>query len=91
MTILQDDRTPKQRKTHRLIVLGTDSFMSGWGAARNGPSFAGWACEPRHVNAVERWVNRRGDMKRVRTVIDRPGERYRPSGCVHLHIYVADI
>ena len=39
--IFQDDRTPEQKKTHTLIVLATDRFMSGWGMAKNGVSYAG--------------------------------------------------
>jgi hypothetical protein len=33
--VIEDDRTPEQKQTHRVLVLGTDSFMSGWGQARN--------------------------------------------------------
>ena len=30
MTVIKDDRTPEQKKTHDWVVVGTDSFMSGW-------------------------------------------------------------
>jgi hypothetical protein len=81
-----DDRTPSQKQTHCVIVLATDSFMSGWGLCRDGTSYAGWACKPEHVVAVERWVRDRREMKRVRIV----GGDYRPPSISgHCHIYVA--
>ena len=40
-----DDRTPDEIKTHIWIVAGTDSFLSGWGEAKGGVSYAGWACK----------------------------------------------
>ena len=83
--IFQDDRTEEQRKTHPVVILGTDSFMSGWGKASGGPSYAGWACSPDDMYQVERWIRNRGDMKRVRFV----ARDYRPpSGDGHCHIYV---
>lgn len=87
MTVIQDDRTPAQRLTHTLLVVGTDKGMSGWGKAEGGVSLAAWACRPEHVNAVESTVEQRGDMSRVRVVV---ADEYRPSPrCAHLHIYVA--
>ncbi len=85
-----DDRTPEQEITHHWLVVGTDSFMSNWGRAENGTSIAAWACEYDDVKRVTEWVESRGDMKRVRTVIDRKGERYSPRGHGHLHIYVVE-
>ena len=84
--ILQDDRTAEERETHTVIVLGTDSFMSGWGMCRDGGiSYAGWACRPDDLDKVERWVRSRGDMKRVRIV----GGDYTPGNLSgHCHIYV---
>jgi len=82
----QDDRTPEQMKTHTWIVAGTDKFMSGWGKARNGTSYAGWACEYEDLDKVERWVHNRSDMKRVRVV----GTDWRPRGVGHTHIYIVD-
>ena len=85
MTTIQDDRTPEQKATHPIIWLGTDRFLSGWGGAAGGASYAGWACRPDDQYAVERWVRARGDMGRVREV----GPGYRPSSaCSHLHVYV---
>jgi len=81
-----DDRTEEERLTHSCIVVGTDSFMSGWGRARGGVSYAGWACRYDDMNKVERWVSSRSDMKRVRVV----GSDYRPRGTGHCHIYVVN-
>jgi len=85
--IREDDRTPEQMVTHRNLVIGTDSFMSGWGGAAGGASYAAWACEDRDVSTVLAWVESRREMKRVRVTCDpyRPG-----SACAHLHIYVVD-
>lgn len=86
-----DDRTEEQKRTHRYLIVGTDTFLSGWGHARGGASYAAWACETsEEVDACEAWVRSRSDMQRVRFVIDVPGSRYRPKSslCAHLHIYV---
>ena len=89
--IIADDRTPEERKTHYWLVVGTDPFMSGWGQAQDGVSYAAWACRPEHRNDCFGWVDGRGDMLRVREVIDGDGPnvgKYRPSARGHLHIYV---
>jgi hypothetical protein len=79
-----DDRTEEQKKTHVLAVVGTDTFMSGWGGAEGGKSYAGWACRPEDLWPTERRVRARGDMHRVRVVSLRD---YRPQAA-HTHIYV---
>jgi hypothetical protein len=84
MGAFQDDRSDKQKKTHTLAVVGTDSFMSGWGGAEGGMSYAGWACTYEDLDATERMVLARRDMKRVR-IVSLDG--YRPSAA-HTHIYV---
>ena len=85
--ILVDDRTEDQKETHTLIVMMTDSFMSGWGEAAGGPSYAGWACKPENVRRMEERIEGRSDAKRVRVV----GGDYRPpSGPGHCHIYLDD-
>lgn len=81
-----DDRTPEQKKTHYVIIAATDSFMSGWGGAAGGTSYAGWACKPEHQDRVWRWVKARPEMKRVREVVSS----WRPRGQGHCHIYVVD-
>jgi len=82
----QDDRTPNEKKTHNWIVAATDSFLSGWGKAKGGSSYFGWACKYKNLDQVENWVRSRGDMKRVRIV----GPSWRPIGKGHTHIYVVD-
>lgn len=84
---MQDDRTPEQVKTHPILVIGTDSFMSGWGKASDGPSYAAWAATLEDWPRVFKWVEGRSEMKRVRVVA---GD-YRPSARGgHCHIYVVD-
>ncbi len=79
----EDDRTEGERLTHHVIWAGTDSFMSGWGHASGGKSYAGWACRPQDTMRVERWVRSRSDMQRVREV----GNDWRPRAA-HTHVYV---
>lgn len=84
--IFQDDRTPEQKKTPHLIVLGTDRFLSGWGKAEGGKSYAGWAVPVGQVDKMEQRIRGRSDMQRVRVV----GANYRPpAGPGHCHIYAS--
>ena len=86
--IMTDDRTSAERATHTILVGGTDRFMSGWGKAAGGNSFAFWACVPDNERAVRQWVESRRDIMRFRVLYSPPGRPYRPSGnCVHCHIY----
>ena len=88
----KDDRTEAQQQTHTILVVGTDRFLSGWGAAKGGLSYAAWACTWEQADTMRQRIAGRTDMMRVRTVIDKPGNRYAPKApCKHLHIYVADI
>jgi hypothetical protein len=80
----EDDRTRTQMKTHTVLVVGTDRFMSGWGGAEGGASYAGWACRPEDSDKVLKWVRRRGDQMRIRITSDP----YRPRNAAHVHIYV---
>ena len=85
-TIIQDDRTPEQQETHRFAVVGTDKFMSGWGEATGGASYAGWACANREeLDKAFDVISDRSDMKRVRIVNLND---YRATNAKHLHIYV---
>jgi len=87
--IVEDDRTAEQRITHRILVIGTDKFLSGWGQAHLGKSVAAWACTSETVDAVEQRIRSRGDIQRVR-VVEEGKRRYRPpQGTAHFHIYVA--
>lgn len=82
--IVQDDRLPHEKATHTVLVVGRDKFLSGWGLAKGGMSYAAWACEPQHEQRVLAWVEGRSDMKNVRV---RETD-YVPSGRGHFHIYV---
>ena len=81
-----DDRTDEQKQTHTMIALGTDSFMSGWGGAEGGASYAGWAFPEGHESAAMGMVAARSEMQRVRLLSGdyKPNSRY----CAHCHIYV---
>lgn len=83
----RDDRTEEQKSTHVWAWVGTDAFMTGWGHARAGKSYAGWAFPDGYSSGVESFVRSRSDMKRVRLVY-LPD--YRPARCHDVHIYVAD-
>lgn len=83
--IFKDDRTAEQMKTHNRLVVATDRFLSGWGKAEGGGSYAPWACTEGELEACERWVRNREDMLRVRVV---DADSYKPSGAAHFHIYV---
>ena len=85
MTTTVDDRTPDQRLTHNLAVVGTDKFMSHWGQAKDGYSYAAWAFQDGEYATVLSRINARGDMKRVRLVVL---DGYKARGAAHLHIYV---
>lgn len=82
-TIIEDDRTPEQKKTHRLAVVAKDKFMSGWGGA----SRCAWACPPEvNTDRVFNWVRSRSEMRYV-NVVDLTTYRP-PRGTAHFHIYV---
>lgn len=84
--MLVDDRTEEQRKTHRLAIVGTDTFMSGWGGAEGGMSYAGWAFKDGDESRAWGYVSSRREMQRVRIVLL---DGYRPNAA-HTHIYVFD-
>lgn len=86
MTIIKDDRTNEQKVTHTLAVVGVDPFMSSWGDAAGGMSYAAWAFKEGQAVQTLSKVQARGDMRRVRIVAL---DGYRPTGAAHLHIYVA--
>lgn len=88
--IKQDDRTPEQKKTHRLGVVAKDKFMSGWGGASGGASRCAWACAPDvNTDRVENWVRSRKEMRHV-NLVDL--STYRPpAGTSHFQIYVCDV
>ena len=84
---IKDDRSEDQKATHNRAVIARDTFMSGWGRAKGGYSFAAWACSPgADFDALWCWVKNREDMKNVRE-IDLAD--YGPeSSAAHFHVYV---
>ncbi|MAH47048.1 hypothetical protein CMI37_14570 [Candidatus Pacearchaeota archaeon] len=85
MVTFVDDRTDEQKKTHTLAVVGTDRFMSGWGGAAGGLSYAGWAFKDGQEAQCFATIDNRSDMQRVRVVAL---DGYRAQGAAHCHIYV---
>lgn len=85
----KDDRTPKQRQTHRWGVVARDKFMSGWGGAQGGASRCAWACAPDvNIDRVYNWVKSRSEMRYV-NIVDLSTYRA-PRGTAHFHVYVCD-
>lgn len=83
--IFKDDRTQKQKETHTVLVVGTDSFMSFKGQAKGGASVAGWACRPENEEEVLSWVDGREDMFNV--MVEESD--YEPDAA-HFHVYVVN-
>ena len=86
--IIEDDRTQEQKETHTCLIVGTDRFMSGWGKAQGGVSYAAWACRHEDSFKVLEWVERRGDMNKIGKFFETSKSKYRPEGKGHCHIYV---
>jgi hypothetical protein len=87
--VISDRRSDEQKKTHVYWIVARDNFMSGWGAASDGYSWAAWA-HPTMREAVDNLdkIKGRPEMRYVRIV---DGRKYRPSRtCSHLSIYVGD-
>lgn len=79
---IKDDREGIQRSRLSVLVGGKDKFMSGWGGARKGISYAYWACEPDDAETVERWVRSRSDIRSI-------GRRAKPpQGTTHDHCHI---
>jgi len=57
--IIQDERRPEEKISHSFLIIGTDTFLSGWGEAEGGKSYAAWGCEPKEREKVLAWVNGR--------------------------------
>lgn len=83
--IITDHRSISQRKTHRWIVTGRDTFLSGWGMASNGVSRASWACRTlNEAYNVEQHIRARTDMRYV-SIHKLP--HYRPRHTAQWSIY----
>ena len=82
--IMEDDRKGREKYTHCNLIGGVDTFLSGWGKAENGLSWAFWACRDKDKENVWTWVKNRGDIKHTR----ERGKDYRPSAGKHGHFHV---
>ena len=69
---------------HDIFIGGIDTCMSGWGGAEGGRSFAIWACKYHESDRVMKWVESRGDIKKV-CVIDGS---LTTKANDHVHVYV---
>lgn len=82
MAIINDRRTKEEKKTHTAYVKGRDKFMSGWGKARAGQSYAVWACLPKDRQKVLAIISARKDLVNITTP-----ERIRARAGDHVSIY----
>jgi hypothetical protein len=81
--IIQDSRTPEEKKNTIGYVVGTDKFLSGWGSARGGSSFfAVSITNHEHLDSVMKKMNNHSDFKNVRFNL----RSWRPKGEGHTHI-----
>jgi hypothetical protein len=86
--LIDDDRTPEEKRIYCVLVIGTDKILSGWGKAAGGVFYAAWGCTPGTAESFLRDV--RGvhqGMKRWR-VVHEGSRPYRPRAKGHLHIHV---
>lgn len=56
--MIKDRRTDEQKATLTTLVVMHDVAMSGWGQAKDGDSYAAWACKPEDKKRVTWWVVR---------------------------------
>jgi hypothetical protein len=86
MAIIQDDRTAVEVEQTLGFVVATDTFLSGWGDAKNGRSIV--ACpivSDQDLHKVEEVFDRRPEFLRVRFV---EGQTYRPKLGTHDHLHI---
>jgi len=83
--MFKDNRTIEEKLTHRQAVVGTDTYHPDFNASNRGESsYAGWAFKDGQEGACLAWVDRRGDMKRIRVVwLDE----YRPGKDTHIYVW----
>lgn len=92
-----DERTDLQRREMPFLVVGIDSFLSGWGPCEKGLSVAAWACRDEDTGHVLKWVKARSDIRKARLVDERDfmGRVYPVSvkfpGVAHYHVYAVDV
>ena len=76
------------------LVVGTDTFMSGWGLCRNGISVCAWAFETHEQAeyAAREHISKRCDMEHIHIVKEEKKGSYKPRVAMlsHFHIYDTD-
>jgi hypothetical protein len=50
--IITDHRTPEQKETHPILIVGTDKFLGGWPKFKGGVSYSAWACKEEETSIV---------------------------------------
>ena len=64
--IIKDERTADEKQHQQYFVMGTDTFMSGWGQAKDMVSYAVWVFDSEdNMPKYLKWVKSRGDMKNI--------------------------
>jgi hypothetical protein len=86
---VNDERKPEKEY---FLIGGKDKFMSGWGGAKGGNSYAFWALDKKHrhalVNKLMTWVENRGDIIYIRYLY--PNEKLKLNkltNAAHVSIY----
>lgn len=90
MPTINDKRKAADVEKLNWVVCGKDSFMSGWGGAKGGRSFAAWACHDDNVDEILAQAESRGDITYI-TAKKMPANARdirRLRGNDHLTIYV---
>ena len=86
--VVQDDRTAAERISHVCFVKARDTFLSGYGDAEGGTSYAVWCCRPADHTKVGEWVKGRAEMVDLTT--DFNPDTYKLKRRDRIHIYVVN-
>lgn len=65
--LIDDRRSPEQADEMTAAVVATDLYET---RERGAPDYCAWACKPDDLERVFDWVERRGDMRRLRPIQD---------------------
>ena len=64
--MIEDRRTEEQKQKLKYFVMGTDTFLSGWGQAKDAISYAVWFCETEEQHKkLKSFVKSRPEMTRI--------------------------
>lgn len=89
-TIINDERLPKEIANFKYFVIAEDTFMSGWGGAKDGTSGAVWACDSlENLMSTYKWVESRSEMANVVAIMTEKQlfKHIKEHGFVHVSIY----